>query len=96
MTETLAERLDRKLAQAFCETWPRRNAISAELDPDTRFETTTGVLSGGIAFRVRDAKGIWQTIHRERISNLRSAEELDDFLAAGLSRFLMKHPEWPR
>lgn len=95
MAETLLDRLNRKLAEAFADAWDHRNAIAYEVSSDTRIDPATGCLSGGIKFLVRGGSE-WVVVHQERMGELRRDDEVDDFLARGLSQLLMTHPTWPR
>jgi len=94
--EALIDRLQRKLAEAFAQGWARAEGLDALLDPDTAADPASGALSGGIAFRVTDRAGLWHVVHHARMENIADPVALDDWLAGGLSIFLMKHPTWPR
>ena len=94
--EALLDRLHRKLAEAFAEGWARAEGIDAQLDLDTASDPTTGAVSGGVAFRVADRAGAWHVVHHARMDGIADPVALDDWLAQGLSIFLMKHPVWPR
>lgn len=96
MAETMPERLRRKLTETFAETWDHTNPVDAVLDPDTAFDERAGVMHGGISFRVKDSRGAWQVVHHEPMGQLHDVVELDNWLARGLSQFLMKHPIWPK
>jgi hypothetical protein len=95
MPETLLARLQRKLAEAAADKAEHKNVQDIQLDDDTRLDGD-GRLTGGLSFRVRDSKGAWHVVHRERMDGLLEASELDDVLARGISIFLMKHPSWPQ
>lgn len=96
MTERLFDRLQRKLGETFSNTWEHANAVDAVLDPLTEFSEQTEILRGGVSFRVKDSGGVWHVVHHEAMREIRTNDELDDWLARGLSRFLMKHPMWPK
>jgi hypothetical protein len=94
-SETLLERLRRKLAVAAADREQNAQPQDAVLDEGTALDTR-GALQGAIYFRVQDAAGAWHVMHRETLDGVEDAAALDDVLARGLSLFLMKHPTWPR
>jgi hypothetical protein len=96
MSETVLQRLERKIAEASRDGWSHKHAVAIVLDPGTHYDPRVKTLSGGIRFSVQGSDGGWRQIHHERIDQLSNDDDIDDVLASGLSRLLMKHTEWPR
>lgn len=94
--EALIDRLKRKLAEAFAQGQARAEGLDARLDPDTAADPASGTVSGGVSFCVTDRAGRWHVVHHARMEAITDPVALDDWLARGLSIFLMKHPIWPR
>lgn len=82
------DHLRKKLDEAFARDW----------DPvrPTRAETVEEGAACGLRFLARRRDGSWAVVHEEPPAALATVEEADDFLATALSKFLMKHPGWPR
>lgn len=96
MSESLLDRLKRKIAEAGTDAWESAQAQELTLDDDTRIDPATGILQGGLSFRVKDSAGAWHLVYHERMNDVRAVGDLDNFLAHAFSIFLMKHPTWPK
>ncbi len=89
-------RIERKIGEAFARQWPHTPEMAAILDADTRYDETAGGIVGGISISVTDQSGKSVTVHHEPADVLKSADDVDDWLARTLSTLLSKHPSWPR
>lgn len=95
MSEALYERLQAKLAQAFADSWAHTQPGRFEFDPETRLRDD-GSLQAGVRYCVQRSDSTWVEVHREPMTVMMDEAAVDDFIASGLSQFLMKHPSWPR
>jgi hypothetical protein len=95
VSDSLLDKLQRKVAEARASTWEHTQPLEIELDlqGDTAGD---GSVVAGARYLVRKQSGEWVTVHQEPVVRLSDEVAIDDFLARGLSVFLMKHPSWPR
>lgn len=90
----LRQRLDKACAEALATTWEHAQPVSIKLDPPPKL--VDDALLAGAAYIVQARGGEWVEVHREPVAKMTTEDEVDDFLARGLSILLMKHPTWPK
>jgi hypothetical protein len=95
VSESLRDKLERKLAEARASTWEHTQPLEIALDLDES-DAGDGSVVAGARYLVQKRSGEWVTVHEEPAVKMSDEIAVDDFLARGLSIFLMKHPSWPR
>ena len=85
--------LRKKIRQALEEPWSHTPPISIQLSQIK--SAPDGLITVGASYLVQQRDGTDAVVHDEAPVTLADEQAADDFLARGLSSFLMKHPTWP-